>query len=224
MRTIFNVFGHSPFSLLQTHMKQVQICVEKLTQILEAVGKHDQEQLEGLAKELSEIEHVADLTKYEIRNQLSSKFFLPVNRYSLLDVLSLQDCIADKSEEIATLLTLYPLEMAEGLAEDFQLYWQKSLESFYEVRAVVHEFDELQMSSFGGSEADKVRVMIEAVAFKDYEASVLQKKILKDLYTQALEIPYPAFHMWRRLVEEVGKLSKLSEKLAYHIRMMLELG
>src|SRR3989338_1751981 len=101
MLTIARLFGKSPFAPFQSHMKKVSLCIKKLTDIFEAIGKGEREHLTSLVQELSTLEHEADLTKNDIRNHLPKSLFLPVDRGALLEILALQDQLADQAEAIA---------------------------------------------------------------------------------------------------------------------------
>ena len=115
MLTIARLFGKSPFAPLQTHMNKVGSCVDKLVRIFDILLKGDSEKIERLVEELSQLEHEADLTKNDIRNHLPKSLFLPIDRSHFLEILSIQDSIADKAEEIGILLTLKPLGMLANL-------------------------------------------------------------------------------------------------------------
>lgn len=222
MRAIFKLFGRSPFSPLQAHMDKVAQCVEKLPALFDAMFQEEQERVEEIAYEISKLEHKADLEKNDIRNGLGKKVFLPVNKEHLLEILTLQDSIADCAEDIGVLLTLRKVDMIEGLAEGFREFLEKNVEAFIAAHNVVKEIGELLESSFGGVEAEKVVAMVDAVALNEHEADIIQSDLLKKLYRTADETPHWAFHLWLRILEHVGKLSNLSEKLAYRVRMTLE--
>ena len=42
MRTIARLFGKSPFSPLQTHMKKVSACIKKLSEIFAVLDDYEQ--------------------------------------------------------------------------------------------------------------------------------------------------------------------------------------
>ena len=64
-------------------------------------------QLKRLAEEeISKQEARADNTKNELRNHLPGGLFMPISKTALLEILSLQDDIADDCEDIGILLTL----------------------------------------------------------------------------------------------------------------------
>ena len=115
MRTIARLFGKSPFAPLQTHMNKVTHCLEKLTQIIASPSQK-------LVDELCRLEHEADITKNDIRNHLPNSVFMPIDRSQFLEILSLQDKIADQAEEIGITFTLKPLSSTflPFLAEFYQ--------------------------------------------------------------------------------------------------------
>ncbi len=177
MLTIARLFGKSPFAPLQTHMGKVASCVSKLPLLFSAIISGDVQAAETIAAEISKLEHEADLTKNDIRNHLPTSLFLPVDRGSLLEILSLQDSLADQAESIAHLAALRGLTLPLFSEPDFSLLCKKTLDAFWLVRDVVKELDELLESSFGGIEAEKVKGMIEQIAFLEYEASLQQRRL-----------------------------------------------
>ena len=119
MRTIVKLFSRSPFLPLQTHMEKVGGCVQKVAALFYALGQGDYETIEKLSKVISQLEHEADLAKYDIQSHLPRSMFLPVDRGRLLEILSIQDSIADKCENIAVMLTFKRLTILEPLQEPF---------------------------------------------------------------------------------------------------------
>lgn len=222
MLNLLKLFGRSPFAPLQVHMDKVEKCVGKIKDVFQAVRKKDYSKVESLAKQISDLEHEADLTKNDIRNHLTKGLFLMVDRRDLLEILSLQDSLADKAEDISVLLTIRHLELIPSFQEEFDAFLEKNLQAFHGVVQVMQELDELLETSFGGMEAEKVKHMVEQVAFQEHEADVIQKAILKKLFNSDLGQRANDFQLWLKVLEEIGALSNLSEKLANRIRMLLE--
>ena len=223
MRTIANLFGRSPISPLQAHMNNVSECVVKVPELFKLLEAGDIAGLEALAAEISKLEHAADLTKNDIRNNLPKGLFLPVDRGNLLEILSLQDSIADKAEDIGMLLTMRTVKMLDPLKEDFYALLDKNLEAVEGARKVIDQLDELLEYSFGGMEAIKVNEMIDDVALKEHQADKLQHTLLKTLYNMDEGMPYQDFSLWKLIIEEMSALSNLSEKLGLRVRIMLDL-
>ena len=223
MLNIARLFGKSPFAPLQSHMKKVSLCMDRLSDIFNAFSKMDMEKMEKLVADLSRMEHEADLSKNDIRNHLPKSLFLPIDRAHFLEILSIQDSIADKAEDIGILLTLRPLESFNNFHADLMALFRKNERVFIDAKQIIEEIDELLESSFGGIEAEKVKAMVEQTAYKEEEADKMQQTFMKQLFTDGDKLSVPVFYLWMRLIEEVGALSHLSERLANRIRMILEL-
>ena len=221
--TISKLFGRSPFAALQSHMESVAKCVHALVLLCEALEAKDYVRLEELANQISILEHDADLIKNDIRNHLPAGLFLPIDRSNLLDILSLQDSIADQVEDVAVLVTLKPLEILPALKDEFNLFVKKNIETFDEAQLIIKDLHELVESSFGGTEAKRVRAMVDEVAYREHEVDLIQRKLLRKLFSAEAELTFITFYQWQRLIYSIGSLSNLSENLAYRIRMTLEL-
>lgn len=223
MHTILNLFGRSPFAPLESHMEKVSECVGMLTVLFEALEKRDYKLLEETAKKICELEHQADLVKNDIRNHLPKSLFLPIDRGNLLEILSIQDSLADRAEDVAVLATLKQAPMPQDFKINFNRFLAKNFEAFHVARKIIREMHELLESSFGGIEAEKVRSLVDEVAFKEHEADIIQRDLLRTLFNAEKELSYAGFFYWQRIFESLGSIANLSEKLGYRVRMTLEL-
>ncbi len=223
LKTILGIFGRSPFASLQSHMEIVDKCVQMLPSLFEAMKKKDYTQLENIAEKIYELEHHADITKNHIRSHLPKSIFLPIERQHLLDILSLQDDIADKAQDIGVLANLKHLEFLPTFQDDFDQFLIKNIQSFDGARQIIHEMHELLESSFGGLEAEKVRNMVDRVGYEEHEVDLIQRKLLKNLYKSENQMTYSTFYLWQKIFGAVAAISNLSEKLANRVRLTLEL-
>jgi len=224
MLTLTKLFGRSPFAPLLSHMELVSVCVHKVPKLFDALQEQNEEKISEIALDISKVEHKADLTKNDIRNHLPKTLLLSlVDRARLLEILSIQDGIADAAEDVAKIITLKPLKMIPAFKENFKTYLQKNLEAFEGSHAVIKELHDLVESSFGGIEAEKVRNMVDEIAVKEHEADLLQHELLKTLVAAEKELTYTEFFIWQSTLSLIAKISDLSEKLANRIRMTLDI-
>ncbi len=223
MRVLAGLFGKSPFFPLQEHMEHVVKCVNKLPDIFDALKAQNFDKIELLAKEVSRLEHLADLAKNDLRNHLPKSLWLPVDREMLLNMLSLQDDVADTAEDIAILFTLKKLHIKEELLNDFEQLLKTNIICFEKAHSIVTHLHELFQSSFGGLEAESVCIMVEDVAaFQEHQVDVEQSKLLKKLFNLEGELSYSSFHLLVKILESAVKISDLSKKLANCIRLTIE--
>lgn len=223
MYTILSLFARSPFAPIQTHMDKVAHCVHKVRDLFVSLEQNSFQDVERIAAEISELEHQADLTKNDIRNHLNKNIYLPIDRGNLLEILTIQDHIADVSEDIAVLLTIRPIEILDSFKADFKQFLEKNIESFDTAHKIIKELHDLLESSFGGYEAEKVRSMVDDVAYMEHEADLIQRKLLKSLFKAENEMTFATFLLWQKVFEAVASISNQSEKLANRVRMTLDL-
>lgn len=223
MLNILKLFGRSPFVPIQHHMDKVAECVEMVIDIFSAVKALDFSKVELLASEISKLEHIADDAKNDIRNHLPKSLFISVDKANLLEILALQDTIADNAEDIAVLLTLKQMEILPSFAEEFDAFLEKNVAAFHAVRKIIGELNDLVESSFGGIEAARVRQMVDEVAYLEHEADLLQRTLMKKLYNAEDSLSFSTFYQWQRITQAIANISNISEKLAYRVRMTLDL-
>jgi len=221
MRSIAKLFGRSPFVPLQMHMDKVGDCVHKTTAIVEAALAQETERVARLAQEISALEHAADEVKHDIQHQLPRGLFLAVDRARLLEILGIQDNIADKAENLASLLTLKTLSLPPGFADPARRFLAKNIEAFEAARLIIHELDELLETGFGGAEAERVVEMVHRVAELEHEADRAQHELLKQLFAHEEQFTHGTFYLWTRVLRQMSQLANLSERLATRIRALL---
>ena len=223
MRTLAKLFAKSPFAPLQKHMQDVNECVKKVKEIFEALEENDSKSVARISGEISKLEAIADTTKNELRNHLPGGLFMPVSKAALLEILSLQDDIADDCEDIGILLTLKDLTLKDIFKDDFKSFLNKNFETYELIKEIIDEFDNLLETSFTGREAEKVRSMVSNVALKEHETDLTQRKLLKNLFSNEDQFTYAEFQLWLLILREIRTLSNTSEKLAHRIRNLLDL-
>lgn len=222
MRSIAKVFGRSPFIPLQMHMDKVTECVECIPLVFESYRNQDSETVKSISDRITMLEHEADLIKHDIRNNMPRGLFLPVDRANLLRILTIQDSIANRAEDISVLLTFKQAGVYEGFEPAFDEFLNMSLEAFKMTSKIINELDELVETGFGGVEAQSVRKMVDEVAQKEHDTDVCQKELLRSLLSHEDSITYGDFFLWTRIIRQVATIADRSENLAVEIRTTLD--
>lgn len=214
MSTIGKLFGRSPFSQIQQHMDQVSKCVDKMSEALAAVKDGNFDQLDGIANEVSHLEHQADQIKDDIRERLLKRVFMPIDRSEVLEILSLQDSIADTAEDICKVLTIRPLPFPDDIAEDYSKFVDMNVQACRTCALIISQMDELIESGFGGFEAERIRSLAKDTALAEHQADVVQMSLLKKLYAHDTDFSTGEFHLWMRATRVLSRLGNISENLA----------
>ena len=223
MRSIAKLFGRSPFVPIQQHMELVSRCVSKGQALLDAYLVGDQSTVETLAHEIEELEEQADHLKRDIEHQLRGGIFMAVERGRLRQIIAVQDSIADKMQNLARLTTLRACDTTPPFVPTFKRFVQLNLDTFYAIRKVIDELDELVEAGFSGGEAQAVVQMIKAVSELEGQADDLQHELLKELFAIEKQLSAGAFFLWTKIFKQVSDLGDRSNRLGNRVRSTLQL-
>lgn len=216
-----SLLPNSPFDSLQKHAQSVSDCVFALKEFFKEI-KNRSVKAQETGQRVSELEHQADKIKDNIRDNLSKAIFLPVDRENLLEILSIQDAIADTAEDIAVLtLIKEDLIIPDDLLILLDIMLDKSIETFSVYKNIIDELDELLEATFTGPQAEKIRKKIDEVAYKEHETDGAQKVFLKKFFSLDKQLSQSDFFIIAKLSRRIGDIANISEKAANKIRLIL---
>lgn len=216
-----NLFGKSPFSALQGHMRVVLECVHQMPPLFEALAKGDHEEVVAVKDIIFEKEAAADTIKNEMRNRLPKSLFMPVDRRDLLEVLQMQDSIADTAQDIAGLLVERPMELPDFMQEPMLALTQRCVDVCEMSAKIIEELDELLAMGFRGKEATRVEEMVSALNKLEDETDELGIELSRRLFQHEDEIKPVSVMMWYQLIQWVGDLADYAEKVGDRLRLMI---
>lgn len=222
MSTISRLFFSSPISLLCDHFDKVLECANKVRELFAALNNNEYEKIVKLKVEISELENSADKIKNKIRNEFIKRRLFSIDKNTFFEILSIQDGIADKCEDLGVLLNLRKLQIIPEMKENLELMVEKNVECVQIAQKILKYFDELTLTSFGGKDTEIIKELIEEVAYKEHEADEFQSEVLKVLFKSEDNLKYTEFFLWVQTLKTLSDLSNYSEKLANRIRMILE--
>ncbi|KTF29124.1 hypothetical protein cpL1_0335 [Chlamydia pecorum] len=222
MQTLARLFGQSPFAPLQAHLEVVASCVHQMLPIFLALRDGRYQVVLEIAKGISKKEYKADCIKNDMRNHLPVGLFMPVSRAGILEIISIQDSIADAVEDVAILLTVRHLRCYASMEEIFFQFLEKNIETFELTTTLLHEFNQLLESSFGGRKADKARTLVGKIVKAEHESDVVQRELMRVFFSDEFVIPEKEFYLWLQIIRRTAGISDRSEKLAHRINMTLE--
>ena len=216
-----SLFGKSPFTALQGHMRVVLECVNEIPALFEALARSDQEEDVKVRDRIFEREEEADRIKNELRNRLPKSLFMPVDRRDLLEVLQMQDSIADTAQDIAGLLVERPMELPEFMQEPMLALAQRCVDTCDMSAKIIEELDELLAMGFRGKEASRVEEMVSALNKIEDETDELGIELTRRLFQHEDEIKPVSVMMWYQLIEWVGDLADYAEKVGDRLRLLI---
>jgi len=219
--TFSKLFGQSPFTALQEHMRVVLECAHEVQPLIEALVAHDQELVIELKDRIFEREAEADRIKHELRAHLPKSLFMPVDRRDLLEVLLLQDTIANVAQDIAGLLIERKMNIPEFLRDPLLILTARCIETVEQAARVIEELDELLAIGFRGREVDRVDEMLKELNAIEDETDELGIALARALFDHEDELKPVSVMMWYQIIEWVGDLADYAEKVGDHLRLLI---
>ena len=215
------IFGDSPVTPLQNHIDKVVSCVEQLTPYFEAVYANNWEQAAKVQKTLSNIEHDADNIKNKLRMHLPSSLFMPVDRRDVLEVLDLQDNIANKAKDISGLILGRKMSIPETLHDNYMKLLLRCIDATRQAKFAIDELDELVVTGFRGNEAKRVRAMIEELHVIEDDTDSIQIGLRAQLYAIESELPPVDVMFIYEIIKWTGDLADTAQSTGNRLQLML---
>ncbi len=219
--SIASLLGHSPFKALQEHMRVVVACAEEVPPLFEALCQGDQAQVEVIQKRIFEKEDQADKLKNELRAHLPKSLFMPVDRRDLLEVLNMQDSIADTAQDIAGLLVERPMEIPAPMGEPLLKLVSRCVDACEQSHKVIEELDELLEMGFGGKERTTVMDMVSELNRIEDETDEMGMALSRILFQHEDEMKPVSVMFWYQLIEWIGDLADYAEKVGDRLRLLI---
>jgi predicted phosphate transport protein (TIGR00153 family) len=202
-------------------MDQVVTCAEGVPALFEALIAGDMDALRAQQARVAEMESAADTLKNDLRNHLPRKLFMPVDRRDLLEILDLQDTIADVAEDIGDMLVARRFTVPEPMQEPLLRFVQTAVSAATAGRKVVQQLDELVEVGFTGPESEAVLAQIEQVLQLEDEADLLELEVVSVLFAHEDEMSAVSIILWLRILDWVGDLADYPKKVCNRLRLLI---
>ena len=215
------LFGKSPFKPMKKHMSIANECVMHMPSAFEAFFNRDKETLKDIKHSIVQLEDDADKILEEMQSRLPKSMFLPVDRRDLLDVLEMQEAIADRTEDIIGLMLDLPMDVPEGMQKPIMRLVNSVTEAVHGGHEIVKAFEDLVETGFKGPHVEKTQGMIHDVVKIETAADSITIEISHALFAHAKDMDPVSVVFLYQLIGWVDDLADYSEKLAIRARLLL---
>ena len=219
--SIAGLFGRSPITPLQKHYETVHACTEALVPFFEAVIAEDWERARECQKAVAELENQADTLKREFRKNLPNSLFLPMPRTDLLDMVGMQDRVANKAKDIAGLMLGRKMRIPAPVAEDMLAFVRRAIDASAQTMTAINELDELIETGFGGQVVKLIERMLEELDRIEGDTDEQQIRIRSTLFTQERDWPPVDMIFLYQIVDWVGDLADRAQKVGGFLQMLV---
>ena len=206
---------------LEKHVDIAYRCAKQLNGFFKATIAGDWNKAAEYRNAIETLEHEADDLKKEIRMHLPKSLFMPVPRQDLLELLLVQDKIANRTKDISGLVMGRKLQIPAPIAEDFLTFVNRNVAAAKQARKSVRELDELFTAGFRGAEASLVESLIEELDRIETETDDLQASLRASLFKIEDTLkPVTAIFLYQ-VIELTGEIADMAERVGRRLELLL---
>ena len=202
-------------------MAKAQSCITLLGDFLEASYNNDWLKAEEIQLAIHNTENEADALKREIRTHLPRSLWLPVARNDLLEMLQIQDRLANQARDIAGIMLGRKIEIPEELIECVRDYFQKNLNTSMQALKAINELDELLETGFRGTEATLVEGLVVELDELEHQSDVSQVKLRGMLFQIEDSLPPVDVMFLYKIIDRLGELADVSQKVGSRLLLLI---
>ena len=216
-----NIFGTSPVKPLEQHMDVVFRCAKKLRPFFEAVIAKDYERMAEVRGQIEALENEADELKKDIRMNMPKSLFMPVPREDLLELLLVQDKIANRTKDVSGIIMGRKMEIPDAIAGQFIEFVDSNVDATKQARKSVRELDELFTAGFKGAEVDLVSELIEELDAIETLTDGQQTRIRSALYEIEKTLnPIDVMFLYE-VIQLTGEIADMAERVGRRLELLL---
>lgn len=216
-----NIFGSSPVQPLEKHIDIAYQCAKQLHPFFTASVAGDWDKAGKAREEISRLEHEADNLKKEIRLSLPKSLFMPVPREDLLELLLVQDKIANRTKDVSGIVIGRKMQIPAEISEQFLEFVDRNIDAAKQARKSVRELDELFTAGFRGAEVDLVEGLIEELDRIETDTDDKQADLRHALFAIEKTLdPIDAVFMYK-VIELTGEIADMAERVGRRLELLL---
>lgn len=216
-----NMFGRSPIKPLEAHMAKVHVCVKELEPFFAAVFTQNWSEVERLQRNIVLLENEADKMKRELRLHLPNSLFTSVSRSDLLELLNVQDGLANKAKDIAGLVMGRKMIFPEAVIKLFMDFLKRCIDASKQADVAIHELDELLETGFSGNEVKHVDNMITKLSRIEHETDELQIQLRQIMFNLEDQIPPVKVMFLYKIIEWTGELADDARAVGDNLQILV---
>lgn len=220
-KSIASLFGTSPVRPLQQHMAKVVECVSQLEPLFDAVIANDPKAVNQTQERIVALEHDADDLKHDLRMHLPRSLFLPVERRDLLEVLTMQDNIANRAKDIAGIVRGRRMTFPADIGPCFKVFVKRCIDACLQAQKTVNELDELVETGFRGAEVELVQNLIRELNRIETDTDAIQVEVRAKVFAIERDLPPIDAMFLYRVIDWTGDIGDRAQRVGSRLQLML---
>ena len=215
------VFGSSPVMPVEKHSDIVYRCAKRLRAFFGAAVEGNWDKAAEARSDIEALENEADNLKKEIRLHLPKSLFMPVPREDVLELLLVQDKIANRARDVSGLVLGRKLQIPAAVAEEFLEFVDRNIDAAKQARKSVRELDELFTAGFRGAEVELVSALIEELDRIETDTDEKQAVLRAAVFDiEGTLNPVDAVFIYQ-VIELIGEIADMAERVGRRLELLL---
>jgi predicted phosphate transport protein (TIGR00153 family) len=216
-----NLFGSSPVMPVEKHSDIVYRCAKRLRAFFAAAIEGDWGTAAKVRGDIEGLENEADEIKKEIRLHLPKSLFMPVPREDILELLLVQDKIANRTRDVSGLVLGRKMQIPLAVSEQFLEFVDRNIDAAKQARKSVRELDELFTAGFRGAEVELVAGLIEELDRIETETDTQQAALRAALFEiEGTLNPVDVVFLYK-VIELTGEIADMAERVGRRLELLL---
>ncbi|MDZ7888889.1 MAG: TIGR00153 family protein [Pseudomonas sp.] len=216
-----SLFGRSPIGPMQKHFAKAHECAANLVPFFDAVMAEDWTKVQQVQQVMAQLEGDADKLKKSVRAHLPKSLFLPVPRSDLLELLSVQDKVANRAKDIAGLMLGREMAIPLPLQPLMRAFVQRTVDASAQALKAMNELDELLESGFGGREAALVESMVVELEAIEADTDTMQIDVRRALFKLEKDLAPVDVMFLYQIIEWIGDVADRAERVGNRLEQLL---
>ena len=215
------LFGQSPIGPIQEHMQVAEEAASFLPQLVQASIDDDWQRAKEINRLINKAEADADKMKRDIRKNLPRSLFLPVPRGDLLELVTVQDKVANVAEDIGVLIIGRQMQFPDKLQQPLLDFLDACLLAVNQCLAAIQELDELLEVGFTGREVKRVEKMLKELDKTEARCDKTAMKVRRILFKLEADHPPIDVMFLYRVLALISKLADVAESVGDRLQIII---
>jgi len=219
---VTDVISSSPMAMLEEHMQACAQCVAKLPLYFDAAQAGKWNKAEKIQAEIAELEGKADDLKLRIRASMPRGLWMSVSRTDILELVRVQDTIANATKDVAGLSLGRELAFPDALNKAIVKYVTTVVATVDATVEVIAATRELTRMAFGTRQIRVITSKAAAVEKLERKTDDLQSRLRAKLMRVEDKIsPIDAMFLYQ-LLSKIGEIADSAEKVAHRAQIIAD--
>jgi len=217
---ISEVISNSPLALLERHAGVCVDCVERLPLYFQEVQSGRWARAEEVREEICRFEGLADELKQDVRSNLPRGLWMSVSRADLLELVRVQDKMANGVKEVSGISLGRQLAFPSPLTEDLNEFVDVVVAVSRSVVKIIGATRELSRSAFGTRQTNAILDFVSQVEAGERRSDDMQAALRARVREHEVDLPPVDAMFLYQLLAAIGEIADNAEKVAHRAQII----